>query len=285
MISEKTKLVALIGDPVEHSLSPAIHNAAFKKVGLNYTYIAFRVTWDTLPGIVKRSRMPGIAGLNITIPYKVAVLDMVDRLDEFAKRAGAVNTIKNDEGKLIGFNTDGMGAIEALRDEGIELKERKVLLLGAGGAARAIAFSLAGAGAELTISNRTLKKAKELAAAVERDTGAKVQVVKLGRKELKEALADRDILINATPVGMYPNVDQALVTADMMHPGLIVNDIVYKPLKTKLLQEAEKAGARTVTGLGMLIHQAAASFEIWTGRKAPIKTMRAAAERELRRER
>jgi len=283
MTSGGTKLIALIGDPVERSLSPTMHNAAFEALGLDYAYLALRVPHVALEGAIASARVINMIGMNVTHPHKIDILGLLDELDESASMVGAVNTAKNDGGKLIGYNTDGAGAVRALESEVGKLSGRKVLLLGAGGAARAIAFSLAEEGAELTIANRTASRARELAAAIKRNFGVDVGQTGTGRMELARAIERADILVNATTVGMYPDVNRALVTADMMHRGLIVNDIVYEPLQTRLLKEAKKAGARTVTGLGMLIHQGALSFEIWTGRRAPIKVMAAAAKRELRR--
>jgi len=282
-VTSGTKLIALIGDPVERSLSPAMHNAAFEALGLDYAYLALRVPQAALEGAIASARVINMVGMNVTHPHKINILSLLDELDESAELVGAVNTVKNDRGRLIGYNTDGAGAVRALEGEVGKLAGRKVLLLGAGGAARAIAFSLAEKGAKLTIANRTASRAKELATAIKRNSGADVGQTGIGRGELARAMERADILINATTVGMYPDVNRALVTADMMHRGLIVNDIVYEPLQTRLLREAKKAGARAVTGLGMLIHQGALSFEIWTGRRAPIKVMAAAAKRELRR--
>lgn len=278
-----TKLIALIGDPVERSLSPVMHNAAFEALGLDYAYLALRVPQASLEGAIASACVMNMAGMNVTHPHKIDILSLLDDLDESAELVGAVNTVKNDRGRLIGYNTDGAGAVRALESEVGKLAGRKVLLLGAGGAARAIAFSLAEKGAELTIANRTASRARELATAIKRNSGVDVGRIGMSRRELAKAIGQMDILINATTVGMYPDVNRALVTADMMHRGLIVNDIVYEPLQTRLLREAKKAGARAVTGLGMLIHQGALSFEIWTGRRAPIKVMAAAAKRELRR--
>jgi len=282
-VTSGTKLIALIGDPVERSLSPVMHNAAFEALGLDYAYLALRVPQAALEGAIASARVINMAGMNVTHPHKINILSLLDELDESAELVGAVNTVKNDRGRLIGYNTDGAGAVRALEGEVGKLAGRKVLLLGAGGAARAIAFSLVKAGAELTIANRTASRAKELATVIKRNSGVDVGQTGIGRGELAGAVERADILINATAVGMYPDVNRVLVTADMMHRGLIVNDIVYEPLQTRLLREAKKAGARTVTGLGMLIHQGALSFEIWTGRRAPIKVMAAAAKRELRR--
>jgi shikimate dehydrogenase len=271
----------LIGDPVERSPSPAMHNAAFKALGLNSIYIALPIPKPMLAKAVDGIRALSISGFNVTVPHKIAIVDMLDKLEESAKLVGAVNTVKNVGGKLVGFNTDGDGALRALEQTAGTLKGKKVVLLGAGGAARAIAFSLANAGAEISIANRTVSKARTLSKEIERKLGVSVKSLGLSRPELTKAISGADVLINATTVGMHPKVNQTLVTADMMHRGLVVNDIVYKPPETRLLREAKLAGAKTVGGLGMLVHQGALSFEIWTGRRAPIKVMEDAVRREL----
>lgn len=278
----KLKLFALIGDPVGQSLSPAMHNAAFRALGLNCAYITLRVPKPTLANAIAGVRALGIAGLNVTIPHKISIISLLDELDESANLVGAVNTVKNNRGKLIGFNTDGEGALRALEEKIDSVKGKEVVLLGAGGAARAIAFSLARAGARLTIANRTVPRAQALASAVEQKLSTNVKVASLNRAELTKALKNVDVLINATSVGMHPKIDKTLVRANMMRRGLVVYDIVYKPLRTKLLREARRAGGKTIDGLGMLVHQGALAFEIWTGKRAPIKIMKAAAKRELR---
>lgn len=278
----KLKLFALIGDPVGQSLSPAMHNAAFRALGLNCAYITLRVPKPTLANAIAGVRALGIAGLNVTIPHKISIISLLDELDESANLVGAVNTVKNNRGKLIGFNTDGEGALRALEEKIDSVKGKEVVLLGAGGAARAIAFSLARVGARLTIANRTVPRAQALASAVEQKLSTNVKVASLNRAELTKALKNVDVLINATSVGMHPKIDKTLVRANMMRRGLVVYDIVYKPLRTKLLREARRAGGKTIDGLGMLVHQGALAFEIWTGKRAPIKIMKAAAKRELR---
>lgn len=278
----KVKLFALIGDPIEQTLSPAMHNAAFRALGLNCAYVTLRVPKRFLADAIVGIRALGIAGFNVTIPHKIDIVGLLDELDKSASLMSAVNTVKNDRGKLIGFNTDGDGALRALKGKIGPIKGKKVVLLGAGGAARAIAFSLAKAGAKLTIANRTVPKARALASTIEQKLGINVEMVSLARAELTEALKNADVLINATSVGMYPKADQTLVSASMMHRGLIVNDIVYKPLRTRLLREARRAGGMTIDGLGMLVQQGALAFEIWTGKRAPIKVMEAAAKRQLK---
>ena len=278
----KVKLFALIGDPIDQSLSPAMHNAAFRALGLNCAYVALRVPERFLPDAIGGIRALGMAGFNVTTPHKISIVGLLDELDESASLVGAVNTVKNDRGKLIGFNTDGEGALRALKGKIGLIKKKEVVLLGAGGAAHAIAFSLASAGARLTIANRTVPKARAFASTIEQKLGINVEVISLARAKLTEALKNADALINATSVGMYPRADQTLVSASMMHRGLIVNDIVYRPLLTRLLREARRAGGRTIDGLGMLVHQGALAFEIWTGKRAPIKVMDSAAKRQLK---
>lgn len=283
MISNKTKLFAIIGDPVERSLSPAMHNAAFRALGLDCRYIAIQVPKGTLADVVKAIRKLRITGFNVTHPHKVEIVRLLDGLDESAKLVGAVNTVKIERGKLIGYNTDGAGAVLALKREAGKLAGRRVVLLGAGGAARAIAFSLVKAGAKLTLANRTAAKARGLAAEIKRKLGVGVAVVSIKKRALTDAIKRADLLVNATTIGMAPNVNETLATAGMMHRKLVVNDIVYEPLETKLLREAKRAGARTVNGLGMLVNQGALALEIWTGKRAPVKVMEAAAKRELKR--
>jgi shikimate dehydrogenase len=271
----------LLGDPVEGSLSPAMHNAAFRELGMAAVYVAVGVPRDFLGDIVNGIRSLGVKGFNVTIPYKITVIDLLDELDDSASSVEAVNTVVNSQGRLIGYNTDGEGALRALEERLGLIRGKRVLLLGAGGAARAIAYALVKEGCGVTVANRTLSKAEALASIVKRRLNRELSVIPLERSELEKALRETEILVNATSVGMYPNMKETLVTADMLHPGLVVMDIVYKPPMTMLLQEAEKAGATVINGLGMLVHQAGLSFRIWTGREPPIGVMRIAAERSL----
>ncbi len=277
------KLFMLIGDPVDGTLSPAMFNAAFKELGLNYVYVATTVPKRFLADAINGIRTIGIAGLNITIPHKIPIMRLLDGLDASALATGAVNTVENQRGKLVGFNTDGDGALKALEEKIGKIKGKRVLLLGAGGAARAIAFSIARAGANLTIANRTTARTRTLASEIERKLKVNVKPIQMNRTLLKKTLEKMDVLINATSVGMSQKGNQTLVTSEMMHPEMVVHDIVYKPLKTSLLREAQRAGAETVDGLGMLLQQAALAFKIWTNRQPPIKVMAAAAKNELRR--
>lgn len=280
-ISGKTKLCGVIGDPIEHSLSPIIHNAAFAALKLNYMFLAFKVKSADVENAINGMRALNIRGLNVTMPHKSKVLNFLDRTDLSAQIINSVNTILNKENKLFGLNTDGVGALRALRENGVELKGRKILLLGAGGAARAIAYSMAKEGDELAVLNRTLKPVQDLAKLLEKTVNKRIYAGLLSPKEIQQNIQDSDILINATSVGMKPKPDESLVAPKLLRHNLAVMDIVYNPIETKLTKDAKALGAKVVSGVEMLIYQGAASFEIWTGKSAPIKVMRQAALNHL----
>ena len=281
VISGKTRVCGVIGDPIEHTLSPTIHNAAFNHLGLDFVFLAFRVKAADLENAVRGMRGLGIHGLNVTMPHKSTVIAYLDEVDPAVKFLGSANTILNKNGKLSGFNTDGVGALKALRENCTELSEKKALLLGAGGAAKAIAFVLAEEVGELAILNRAAEKAAVLADALNRVFGKKIVGGALSPSAVQKNLQDADILVNATSVGMHPNINQSLVAPQLLKPNLAVMDIVYNPVETKLARDAKAAGAKVISGVEMLIYQGAASFEIWTGRSAPIKVMRRAALNKL----
>jgi len=280
-ISGDTKICGLIGDPVEHTMSPAMHNAAYKKMGLDYIYLPFRVKPEQLAQAVDGLRALNVRGFNVTIPHKVSVIPLLDGLDPLAEKIGAVNTVVNNDGELRGYNTDSAGFLKALLENGIEPEGKKVVVLGAGGASRAITYVLAGKGAQLTVLNRQLELdwAEDIARLIDKDLGREVRVMELGH--LAEALEGADILVNATSVGMSPNVEESLVPAPLLQPGLVVFDIVYNPIITRLLKEAGLAGARTIGGVDMLAWQGALAFEKWTGQTAPVDLMRQEAVRIL----
>ncbi|OGO24144.1 MAG: shikimate dehydrogenase [Chloroflexi bacterium RBG_16_51_9] len=273
-ISGKTRICGLIGDPVEHTMSPAMHNAAFKKLGLDYVYIVFRVKGTELDEAIAGMRALNMRGMNVTIPHKVAVMKLLDKLDPMAEKIGAVNTIVNDDGKLTGYNTDATGFLQPLLEKGIEPNGKSIVLVGAGGASRGISFVLAEGGANLVILNRNLEKAEHLARQVLKNTGKTVTVAELSAANLKKAIDKTDILVNATSVGMSPNSEETPVPARLLRRGLVVYDIVYNPVKTRLLREAEAAGAETISGIDMLVWQGALAFEKWTTLKAPVKLMK-----------
>jgi len=281
VISGKTRVCGVIGDPIEHTLSPAIHNAAFNHLKLDFVFLAFRVKAADLENAVRGMRGLGIHGLNVTMPHKSTVIAYLDEVDPAVKFLGSANTILNKDGKLSGFNTDGVGALKALRENCTELSEKKVLLFGAGGAAKAIAFSLAEEVGELVVLNRAAEKAAVLADALNRMFGKKIVGGALSPSAVHKNLQDSDILVNATSVGMYPNVNQSLVAPQWLKSNLTVMDIVYNPVETKLSRDAKAAGAKVISGVEMLIYQGAASFEIWTERAAPIEVMRKAALNQL----
>ena len=274
-------MCGVIGDPIEHSLSPTIHNAAFNHLKLDFVFLAFRVKAADLENAIRGMRGLGIHGLNVTMPHKSTVIACLDEVDSTVKFLVSANTILNKNGKLSGFSTDGVGALKALRENGVELSEKKVLLLGAGGAAKAIAFALAQEARELAILNRASEKSKELAETLGRMFNRKVVGGALSSDAIAKSLQDSDILINATSVGMHPEVNQSIVPPQWLRSDLAVMDIVYNPVETKLAKDAKAAGAKVVSGVEMLIYQGAASFEIWTSKSAPIEVMRRAALNKL----
>lgn len=267
------KLFGVLGDPVSHSLSPAMHNAAFNALGMDCEYHAFRVSADALHDAIHGAYALGFGGLNLTIPLKEKALRVV-KPAELAKQIGAVNTVDFKKG-IVGYNTDGTGAKMALVGSGIEVRGKNVLLLGAGGAARAIAFQLAADGASVTIANRT----EERAVALAKEVGRVGKARGVGLDDLKNMVQRCDILINSTAVGM--KTAETMVTADMMHSSLAVFDIVYNPVNTRLLKEARKAGAKTIDGVMMLVYQGAEAFRIWTGTSPPIEIMEKAVRERL----
>lgn len=276
-IKGSTNIVGLIGHPVEHSFSPPMHNAAFKKLGMDYVYTAFDVDPNNLKVAIGGARALNIKGFNVTIPHKIEVMKYLAEIDEIASLIGAVNTINFKD--LKGYNTDGIGAIKAI-GEVTNVKNKNIVIAGAGGASRAISFYLAKYGADsLTILNRNVEKAQGLAFDVL--SSGLIDSVESNSIDSMD-LTDMDILINTTPVGMHPNVDDApIALAGDMHEDLVVFDAVYNPNETGLLKEAIKAGAKPVYGIKMLLYQGAESFEIWTGKKAPIDAMEEALIKTL----
>lgn len=276
-IKGSTNIVGLIGHPVEHSFSPPMHNAAFKKLSMDYVYTAFNVDPSNLKEAIKGAQALNIKGLNVTIPHKIEVMQYLDEIDEVASLIGAVNTI--DFKNLKGYNTDGIGAVKAI-EEVTEIKNKNVVIAGAGGASRAISFYIAKYGAgSLEILNRNVDKAQKLAGDVkESELIDEVKYDSINNMNLTDA----DILINTTPVGMHPNInDTPISLAGDMHEDLVVFDAVYNPNETGLLKEAIKANAKPVYGIKMLLYQGAESFEIWTGKKAPIDVMHEALTKTL----
>ena len=275
-IPDGVTLCAVIGNPIGHSLSPTIHNAAYAAAGLAYEYRAFKVE-DVAEFIGTLRGVPQFRGVSVTIPHKLAVIEHLDEIEPMAKHVGSVNTITHEGDRLIGSTTDGPGTLRAFADAGVTIEGKRVLFLGAGGAVRAVAFAMADAGAsETKIAARDIAKAESLALDVANGTGRVVSPCVLG-EGIEERIAEADIIVQGTPVGMAPNDDASVVPAECLTSNDVVFDMVYRPLHTKLLRDAKAAGATTVNGLEMLIYQAALQFERWTGVTCPVDAMRNAA--------
>jgi len=274
-ISPKTKLCAVIGNPIAHSLSPALHNAAFRELGLDFVYIAFRVE-DVKNALAGMRALENFRGMSVTIPHKIEAIKYLDEIAEVDRHIGSINTIVNEGGRLVGLGTDGPGALKALVDAGVNMQGKRLLMLGAGGAARAIAFTLAArAGlAELAILDIVPEVLNKLADDLQTNTAAKITADLMTDATLAAAMAKADVIIHCTPVGMHPKEDASLVPADLFRPGQVVFDIVYTPLKTKLLADAEARGLQTVSGVEMFVNQAVLQFEKFTGQDAPVDVMR-----------
>ncbi len=264
-----TKIVALFGNPIGHSISPLLQNAAFERMGLNYIYIPFQLTSDQLKRAMGSFDCFRIAGANVTTPYKTEVMRYLDEIDESAKMIGAVNVISNKGGRLHGYNTDGEGFLMSLKENaGADPEGAKVLIIGCGGAARAIAFTLVLRGAsKVYIANRTYGKAAGLAGEINRAAKGKAKALHLDYDELKEASRRSDIVVNTTTVGMYPNTQARPFPPDILSANQLVCDAVYNPPVTGILRDAADLGCDVLTGLGMLIYQAIGSFKIWTDRE------------------
>jgi shikimate dehydrogenase len=280
-ISGKTTVCGVIGDPIEHTLSPIIHNAAFESLKIDYIFLAFKVRAGEVENAMSGIRALNVHGLNVTMPHKNAVVKYLDQIDPTAKTIASVNTILNKDGRLLGFNTDGVGALNALEQNGVKPRGKKVLLLGAGGAAKAIAYTLSQEADHLVILNRTTKQASDLADLLKQKFNKKINAGVLSPNVIKDNLVDANVLINATSVGMKPNANQTPIEPEWLKPDLAVMDIVYNPIETKLAKDAKALGATVVSGVEMLIYQGAASFEIWTACKAPVEVMRKAALNHL----
>lgn len=275
--------LGLLGYPLAHSISPAFQQAALDHLGIDARYEAWSVPPEGLAAKVARLRYPDALGANVTVPHKEAVIPLLDSLDGWARAVGAVNTIVKRNGGLQGYNTDGYGFLQGLHELFFNPSGARVLLLGAGGAARAVALALAEQKvASIAIANRTLQRAERLA----RELGGRVPhagALPLEGGALREAALASDLIVNCTAVGMRhtPDEGETLLTADSIPPQAVVYDLVYNPVETPFLREAKRAGARTIGGLTMLVYQGAASFTLWTGREAPVEVMMRAARSAL----
>lgn len=284
-LSPQPPLYGVLGHPVAHSLSPAIQLAAFENAALPAQYRRLEVTPDQLPDVVRTLRTKPFAGWNCTVPHKAAMKDLVDECDPAAAAAGTVNTVLNDAGRLIGFSTDGPGWVRAIREDfGLDVRDLRILILGAGGVGQAIAHQCALEGCErLVIANRTPEKAQALAQRLAprfhttklQGADIRLKALPLDEATLARELHTIDLVVNGTSSGLRPS-DPPILPSRILQPHLCVYDTIYKPARTGLLRAAQEAGARTANGRSMLLHQGALAWEIWTGRPAPLPAMRAA---------
>lgn len=265
-VTAKTKICMVIGDPIEHSLSPQIHNAGYEalKIDSDFIYVACNIHIDDLKDFIKSIKVMKIKGVSCTIPHKIEVMKYLDEIDETAKKIGAVNTIVNKNGILKGYNTDWLGVVTPL-ERVTSLKDKKIALLGAGGAARAAVYGLSGKGAHLTIFNRSIEKANDLAKEFDCTSESLDNI---------EKVKNMDIIINATSIGLYPNTSDTPLPKALITNNHIILDIIYNPIKTKLLIDAEEKGATIIHGFEMLLGQALGQFKLYTGHDAPIDAMR-----------
>lgn len=279
IIDGRTKLIGLLATPIGHSLSPKMHNLAFKKLGLNCAYMAFEVGNEQLADVVTGMRALEVRGFNVSMPNKTKILPLLDELSPAAQFAGAVNSVVNENGKLIGHITDGTGYMRSLKEAGVEVKGKKMTLMGAGGAATAIAIQAALDGvAEISIFNRDdefFERAVKNAAIINeeiKESSCKANVYRLeDLNQLKKEIDSSYILTNGTGVGMKPLEGESLIPdSSWLRPELIISDVVYIPRKTKLLEQAESVGCKAINGLGMMLWQGAKAFEIWTGQEMPV---------------
>lgn len=277
-ISGKTKIVGLFGYPVEHSLSPDMHNAAFGQLGLDYCYVTFSVHPDSLGDAVRSIRALSLGGVNVTVPHKEKVMEFLDDINEEARFIGAVNTIKNDGGRLTGFNTDGRGFMQSLSGDGIDVKDKKVLIVGTGGAARAIGYYLCKEASKVHLFDIDKPKAEALAGHL---NGVRQNAVTIDPASLKsnDFMGSMDIIINATPLGLKPG-DPLPLDISMIKKEQVICDLIYK--ETPILRAAAEKGCKTMNGLGMLLWQGVLAFEIWTGTRPPVDVMKEALLKRMK---
>lgn len=277
--------LAIIGQPIAHSLSPVIYNAVFPAMGIDAVYEAWLTPPEGVAEAIRRLRGPEMLGMNVTVPHKEAVLSLLDQVDETAKAIGAVNCISKEDGRLVGHNTDLAGFMRSLREAGYEPRGRRVVVLGAGGSARAVAYGLAQAGGEVCIAARDHIRSSALVSGLQTALpGVVATTCGWQDASFDAACNGASLIVNCTPVGMLhgEGEDQSPLPGRLLRPGLWVCDLVYNPRQTPLLREAEAAGARYVSGLEMLVYQAVECVRLWTGREPPVDIMRKAAENALR---
>jgi shikimate dehydrogenase len=282
-IDASFKVCALLGFPAHHSMGPAIHNTAFEEMGLPFVYVAHDVAPADLAAAIAGARAFGYRGLSITMPHKVAALDLVDEVDATARAIGCINTVVNDHGRLMGYNSDGQGALDGLARAGIAIADRRVLVLGSGGAARAVAMTVAlhGRPAELEILGVVEDELLRLGRDIGERSDTRAHARKLDDAALAVAVERAEVLLHCTPVGMTPETERTLVPRGLLRPDLAVFDAVYNPRRTRLLKDAAAVGCRVVEGTEMFLGQAMVQFQLWTGKPAPAEAMRQVIEARL----
>jgi shikimate dehydrogenase len=274
-ISAGTEIYCIFGNPVKHTLSPVIQNAAFKKLGINAVFTAFEV--KNIKNAISAMKALDIRGASITIPFKIQAVEYVDKLDPLARDIGSINTLYNNNGKIYGYNTDGIGALEALVKNGVKIKGSRILLLGNGGSARAIAFTLLNGGANVTIAGRNKKKILKLINDIKKKHKNIAYI--LNDEINKDYMTNINTIINSTPLGMTPDTDNMPIKSDLILKKHTVFDIVYSPHTTKLLKTSKGKGCKIIHGIEMLVNQGAKQFNIWTGKQAPVSAMKKAVKK------
>ncbi len=281
-ITGHTRLTALLGSPVAHSISPLMHNEAFQLLDLDYTYLCFEVNEKTLPAAVDGLKACGIRGFNLTMPNKNKIVELLDELSPAARLIGAVNTVVNDDGHLTGYNTDGVGYMQAVKDAGYDITGKTITIMGAGGAATAICAQAALDGVEkihifARETSRFWDRTQKLAENINSTLPCKAVLHEnKDTAALAQAISESALLLNATSVGMAPNTEGTIIEdTSLYHPDLIVSDVIYNPRETRFLKEAREAGCRTFNGMYMLLYQGAEAFRLWTGKEMPVKEIKA----------
>ena len=281
-ITGHTRLTALLGSPVAHSISPLMHNEAFQLLDLDYTYLCFEVNEETLPAAVDGLKACGIRGFNLTMPNKNKIVELLDELSPAARLIGAVNTVVNDDGHLTGYNTDGVGYMQAVKDAGYDITGKTITIMGAGGAATAICAQAALDGVEkihifAQETSRFWDRTQKLAENINSTLPCKAVLHEnKDTAALAQAISESALLLNATSVGMAPNTEGTIIEdTSLYHPDLIVSDVIYNPRETRFLKEAREAGCRTFNGMYMLLYQGAEAFRLWTGKEMPVKEIKA----------
>lgn len=284
-INGSTKLTGIIGYPIEHSVSPQMHNAAYAKLALDYCYLPLPVVSSDLEKALEGIRILGFVGLNVTIPHKEAVIPHLDEVTKLARLIGAANVILNQEGRLVGYNTDGPGFMDSLKeDAGFDVKGKRAVILGAGGAAKSVAIMLAKDGiANLVVSDVIYEKAKDLCEYINSHFGIAPYACPTKSDEARKLIEKCDLIVNATPVGMHPKVNECPISEDYKIPSkAIAYDLVYNPMETRFLKMAKANGANAISGLGMLLRQGALAFSLFTEQEPPMQVMKDAALKALK---